>query len=290
MVGSRARRAHHLHTASIRTDRVSFDLGTYTRRVRPVEVAGLDFAAFERQPLAEADLRCIRYMHDVEFHTSCYLRDLLNTSAHADPEVSTFLTMWNYEEHWHGEALASVLAAHGEQGGEMRITAMRDRLRRRMRTSPLMWMGISAATRHFLAIHMTVGAINEWTTQAGYARLAARAGHPVLSELLRRIMRQEGLHIDFYRSRASALLDRSPKAQRATRLVLRYVWRPVGAGVMPTSEVRHVVGHLFADAEGRAVAARIDRRIDRLPGLAGLGLMRRTVRRYGPLPASTVLS
>jgi hypothetical protein len=26
--------------------------------------------------------------------------------------------MWNYEEYWHGEALAAVLAAHGVTGGD----------------------------------------------------------------------------------------------------------------------------------------------------------------------------
>lgn len=56
-------------------------------------------------------------MHDVEHHTSCYLRNLLNTRAHHDPDVTTFLTLWNFEEHWHGEALGRVLAAHGEAAG-----------------------------------------------------------------------------------------------------------------------------------------------------------------------------
>jgi len=33
------------------------------------------------------------------------------------------------------------------------------------------------AGRAFIALHMKWGAINEWTTQAGYARLAETAGH-----------------------------------------------------------------------------------------------------------------
>jgi hypothetical protein len=33
---------------------------------------------------------------------------------------------------------------------------------------------------------MTWGAVNEWTTQAAYARLAKVADHPTLSVLLRR--------------------------------------------------------------------------------------------------------
>ena len=44
--------------------------------------------------------------------------------------------------------------------------------------------------------------------------------HPVLTELLRRIMRQEGRHIDFYASQATTRLGASRAAQRLTRLAL----------------------------------------------------------------------
>ncbi|MGH9135817.1 MAG: ferritin-like domain-containing protein, partial [Acidimicrobiales bacterium] len=85
-----------------------FDLDRYKRMCGRLDVDGIDFAQFESQPLRDADLRCVRYMHDVEHHTSCYLRDLLNTRAHRDAEISAFLTMWNFEELWHGEALGVV--------------------------------------------------------------------------------------------------------------------------------------------------------------------------------------
>ena len=223
--------------------------------------------AFGRQPLRPEVLRCVRYMHDVEQHTTCYLRNLLNTRAHEDPEITEFLTLWNFEEHWHGEALGDVLRAHGEPGGAPRVAAMRRRLRNRV-------------TRHFLAVHMTFGVINEWTTQGGYARLAAVADHEVLSELLRRIKRQEGRHIDYYLTEARRFLEVGSGAQRTVRLFLRSLWRPVGATVMPEPEIRHVVRILFADEQGREVAARIDRRIDSLPGLGGMGLMAGVLRRY----------
>jgi hypothetical protein len=219
-------------------------------------------------------------MHDVEHHTTCYLRNLLNTRAHHDPDVTAFLTLWNYEEHWHGEALAEVLRAHDEPAGTPRVAAMRHRLGARINASPLLWMAFSSVSRHFLAVHMTFGVINEWTTQAGYARLSALAGHDVLSELLRRIMRQEGRHIDYYLTQARRLLDRAPGARHATRRMLRTAWSPVGAKVMPPDETRHLVRTLFADEPGRAIAERIDRRIDALPGLAGLDLMDRSLRRY----------
>jgi hypothetical protein len=260
---------------------VAFDLDTYKRSADRLDLAGIDFDAFADRPLHPDHLRCVRYMHDVENHTSCYLRNLLNTRAHHDPEITTFLTLWNHEEYWHGEALARVLDAHGEPAGPARVAGMRQRLGWRIDTSPLLWMGMSALTRHFLAVHMTFGAINEWTTQAGYVRLSAEADHPVLDEVLRRIMRQEGAHIAFYRSQAVERLESSPAAQRTTRRMVRALWSPVGASVMPEPETRHLVRTLFAGAQGRAVADRIDRRVDSLPGLAGLDLMAGALRRYG---------
>ncbi|HEY7948457.1 MAG TPA: hypothetical protein VID75_12340, partial [Acidimicrobiales bacterium] len=134
-----------------------------------------------------------------------------------------------------------------------------------------------AVSRHITAVQMAWGAINEWTTQAGYARLAAKANNPVLGELLRRIMRQEGRHIDFYASQARARLADSRAAQKLTRGALRRVWSPVGSGVMPKDEVRFLIGHLFADSTGQATAQRIDRHIDRLPGLEGLHLVENSV-------------
>ena len=260
---------------------MAFDLDTYKEITGPLSVDDLDFDSFRSHPVAPDHLRCLRYMHDVEQHTSCYLRNLLNTRAHHDPEISTFLTLWNHEEYWHGEALARVLAAHEEPAGTERVAAMRARLGWRITTSPLLWGAFSAVTRSFLAVHMTFGAVNEWTTQGGYARLVQETDQPVLAELLRRIMRQEGRHIDFYRQTAVAHLADDAGAQRTTRRALRMLWSPVGAKAMPETEIQHLVRTLFGGPDGEAVAARIDRRVDQLPGLAGLGLMDRTLTHYG---------
>lgn len=255
-------------------------LDRFKNRTTALDLGGIDFDAFRRAPLAEPVLRCLRYMHDVESHTVCYLRDLLVTSAHRDPEVTTFLTLWNYEELWHGEAIARVLAAHGEVAGAARVEGMRQRLPFRDRLAPLTSAAASGlAGPSFVAVHMTWGAVNEWTTQAGYARLAARADHPTLTELLRRIMRQEGRHIDFYATQARRRLQRDARARRMTRWALRRLWRPVGAGVMPEEEVRFLIRYLFEGADGTDAARRIDRSIRRLPGLDGLELVASAVDR-----------
>jgi hypothetical protein len=102
----------------------------------------------------------------------------------------------------------------------------------------------------------------------------------VLGDLLHRIMRQEGRHIDFYASEAARRLGESVRAQRITRFALRKYWKPVGAGVMPEPELAHLTRYLFNSDEGRAVAARVDRHIDRLPGLQELHLLEGSVGRY----------
>jgi hypothetical protein len=251
-----------------------------------LDISGLDLStAFRDRPLDGDTLRCLQYMHDIESHTVCYLRDTLVTQAHEDPRLTTFLTMWNYEEHWHGEALAAVLEAHDRPGGPERVAQVRKQLRRRQRLRPAAFLIGSMIVPDMVAVHMTWGAVNELTTQAGYAQLARKAGHPVLSELLRRIMRQEGRHVDFYTNEARTRLARSHATKRVTRLALRRFWRPVGHGVRPESEVGFLITHLFGDAAGREAAARIDRHVDRLPGMGGLHLVRSALERYGAAPA-----
>ena len=252
---------------------MSFDIATYLRHSAKLEIDDIDFDTFHQRPLGPEALRCLRYIHDVENHTVCYLRDLLVTRAHRDPEVTAFLTLWNYEEFWHGEAIAAILAAHDESAGTGRVEALRQRLARRQAWKPLGFQLASALTPHLTAVHMTWGAVNEWTTQAAYARLSARAGHPTLSELLRRIMKQEGRHIDFYATQARTRLADSRAAQRMTRWALRHFWAPVGSGVVPDAEVTFLSRYLFGGDDGRAVADRIDRRVHRLPGLDGLHLL-----------------
>ena len=246
-----------------------------------LDLAGIDFDDFRRNPLDEDTLRCLRYMHDVERHTICYLRDVLVTSAHREPDLTTFMTFWVYQEHWHGEAIGQVLEAHDEPGSDARVSFVRERLGLLDRLMPLGTMVASALTPHVPTVHMTWGAVNEWTTQAAYTRLARRSGHPVLSELVGRIARQEGLHIAFYADQARRRLADSAVARRLTRFSLRHLWTPVGAGLMPESEVQHVARHLFSGPDGSATVSRVDRRVQDLPGLAGLDLLGSAARRLG---------
>lgn len=258
---------------------MTFALAEYARTVAPVRWDDLDLsAAFAERPLSPGALRTLRYMSDVESYTVCYLRDLLMTPSHADPEITTFLTMWNYEEHWHGEVLADVLAAHGIPTGNAHLRGVRERQGWKSRLDPIKQSLLANVIgEDFVATHMTWGAINEWSTHAGYASLQRIEDHPVLTELLTRIIKQETRHIAFYNSQARDRLARSRKAQRITRFALQRAWDPVGSGVMPEDDVVHLLSFLMGGPEGRAQARRIDQKIDRLPGLENLHLVERAL-------------
>jgi len=245
------------------------DLKTRTDRV---QVDDVDFDSFRDDPLDPDALRCLRYMHDVEHNTIIYLRDVLVTDAHLDHEITSFLTFWAFEEYFHGEAIGRVLEAHGEPGSDERVPQKR-RPTLHDRIIPVGTMLASHVTRHVPTVHMTWGAINEWTAQAAYGRLVAKAQHPTLSTVLHRIMKQEGRHIDFYASQAGQRLDGDRRAQKITRWALRKFWTPVGAGINDRDDVEFMARYLFGDPDGQKAASRIDRCIDRLPGLSGLGLV-----------------
>jgi hypothetical protein len=261
---------------------VSFQVDEYAKNIAPVRWDDLDFTGFERQPLSDDALRCLRYMSDVETHTVCYLRDLLVTPSHADPQITKFLTMWNFEEYWHGEVLDEVLEVHGVAIGPEHTMALRKRMGWRDRLAPVRQAVIANVVGNdFIATHMTWGAINEWCTHSGYRRFVASESHPVLTEVLRRIAKQETRHIAFYNSQARERLARSKKAQRITRFALDKFWGIVGSGVMPEHEVKHLLGYLYGGPDGLNEARTIDAKIDTLPGLQGLHLVERQLHKYG---------
>jgi hypothetical protein len=289
-MANRRQKAMNRAVTPRRTPCVIMDVEEFAATARPVQFDDLDLAnAFRDRPLSADALRCIRYMHDIESHTVCYLRDLLLTESHRDPRITTFLTTWAWEEQWHGVALAKVLEAHGETAGNDRIAATRSALGLKDRLGPLLsTLGSVLARRDFVAVHMTWGALNEWSTQAGYARLAAMEDHPVLTELLERIQRQEARHIAFYATEARARLAASPRAQKLVRLALNKLWSPVGSGVVPKEETAFLVQHLLCGEDGDAWVRRLDQRLERLPGMNGLGLVQREVRRWAGVSAVAV--
>lgn len=264
---------------------MSFDIRHFTDTAHRVRDDDVDYTAFERQPLSENAIRALRYMSDVESHTICYLRDLLVTPSHKDPQITAFLTMWAYEEFWHGEALDKVLRLHGRKADYNHIRNVRlaqglnDRLAPIYQATAANIMG-----EDFVAVHMTFGAINEWSAHAAYGRMMAQEEHPELTKLLTRIQKQESRHLAFYATQARERLERSTRAQKITRFILKTWWTPVGSSIQPVSETEFLLEYLMGGTEGNKVITMLDEKIDRFPGLQGLELVSRAAGSFGVGP------
>jgi len=245
-------------------------------------------------------------MMDIESHTVIFLRDLLATRAAFDPDVTAFLSCWVYEELWHGEAFSRFL---GEAGYDLapdgervwgdapfptryaRNRWIRRRIGAKGYASHVATLAAAALFRDFVALHMTWGAVNELSTLTGYHLLIAKTEHPVLVELLHRIIKDERRHFAFYRSQARGRLERSEQARKVARWAMEHLWAPVGTGVRPQRETDFVIAHLFGDDAGLDAAREMDATIGELPGLTGISIAvearAEALRRLGRADADT---
>jgi hypothetical protein len=239
-------------------------------RSRAVDLSAIPWDEIPRHPLSAETIRTLRYMQDIESHTIIYLRSLLATRALDEPEVATFLACWVYEETFHGIALARFLEAAGHPLAPRARPHGREPLSQRLEAAATAM--VSKAWPDFCAVHMTWGAINELTTLTGYRRLVALARHPVLTDLLERIIIDESRHFFFYYRQAEIRLQRPVVARTARFLVDRF-WAPVGSGVQGREELGFMARYLFSGAEGRAAARKVDDTIRRLPGFASVQLL-----------------
>jgi hypothetical protein len=248
----------------------------YLRRTGKIVVDDLDWGAAQRVGLTDDEVFALTYFSDIESQTFRYLGALLSMQPRCEPATTAFLTTWNYEEFFHGRALARLLRVTGHPLPSTRVAEVSSRARLNE------WLERIAGplagrlfAGEFPAVHMAFGAIHELTTLRGYERLVATTENPALRTLCERIAKQERRHFAWYFNHARVRLTHSPRAQRLTRAVLRLNWVPVGAGVKTDAEVLRLFRLLFPGALGTALCTEIDEKMGSLPGLAGIRLMRR---------------
>ena len=229
-------------------------------------------------PISDEAVRALQYMQAVESHTVVYLRTLLSTRAVDDAEISVFLARWFHEETLHGLALGEFLAIYGApvEAEPYSSRSISEKLR-----DAGTWL-LSRCRSDFVGVHMLWGAINELTTLTGYRRLTRLEPHPILRELLARIIRDEARHFSFYADQARRRLAEPRSAALARALVERF-WAPVGSGVRTPEELRFLAGYLFGGSRGRAAMRRVDQTIRSIPGMTGIALLESWVDRSVPL-------
>ncbi|MEP7059283.1 MAG: ferritin-like domain-containing protein [Actinomycetota bacterium] len=266
------------------TSIIDFDLDRYIRTSGRLDLSSVRWRQVREHPLSTEETRVLRYMMDIESHTVIFLRDALATHAAFDPDITAFMTCWNFEELWHGEAFSRLLGEAGVPIGpdapvvghdspypsrRVRDHGIRRRLGGKGYISHIgTLLGSALADKDFTAIHMTWGAVNELTTLTAYQRMIAKTDNAPLVDILRAIIKQERRHFAFYRAQAKFRLERE-RGRKLTRWTMDHLWAPVGTGVRPQGETDFIVNALFNDPDGLVTLKEMDGTIARLPGLEG---------------------
>jgi hypothetical protein len=249
-----------------------FDLNRYLKASGATKPDLFDWS--DPGPALDDDaLYCLGYMMDIESHTIIYLRELLSTAVVREPDITAFLACWAYEEFFHSETLKRFLASQNVTIDDRRFADLR-RQPPSDRIITALARFVSPMTRHFPAVHMTWGAINELSTLTGYQAMIRRTRHPLLTTILNRIIKDERRHFAFYFGQARRRLE--PRAARLmTSFLLRRFWAPVGSPVRGVAAADRVCGYLFSDPEGVASLQALDTVIAGLPGLEWFNLASR---------------
>lgn len=253
--------------------RIESYLDRYLDASRTLSLDEYDWSRARAHPLDPEVERAMIYMLRIEAQTLFYVRDLLNTRTAYIPEVSSFLTVWLYEEERHSRMFKRFLRERGielpaDDHARVRRAATSG-WRELFEAEAARWL--SWTTEHFAAVHMTWGAYQELSTIHAYERMGKRSNHPFLRELCESIVKDERRHYAFYFNHAGRFL-RPRVAQRLTRALLKAWWKPVGFGIHASPHAYFIVDWTYGDEEGLATMRRMDEQMDKLPGLAGLRL------------------
>jgi len=240
------------------------------RTLTPEFIDKIEWGRVSDFPLDDRLIPVLMYMRDVETLTDMYYTELRRTPTGKDPVIGKFMERWGVEEVTHGELLNRFLAEAGHPSNALWQDEVRARVSRFYRLNSRAITSLTNLVGHkFTATHMTFGAIHEMSTTQGYRRLMKLAEHPVLTQLLNGIIREESAHTKFYLSIARLELRGNELARRLARYVIDRFWQPVGQGSLPKQSTHYVIATLFGGEDGRDIAQRaVSERIRQLPGFS----------------------
>lgn len=244
-----------------------FDVREYARTVVGNHRATLDLDAYQTAPLSDATLRSLSFLQVAERATMTQLRSVLVTATHKDARITAFLTSWAFEKYWIADALEQILAAHPSFDAGAPLRHPHEATIRESMVAN--WIGVP-----MIAVHMTLGTVDEWLAQAAYSRIMALEPHLQLDRLLSTFVDIKERQLTFFEPQARYRLTDSARARRITRRRLqRSVW-PIGSKAQHHATRREFFERVFTP-EG---IAELDARVDTLPGQSGLGLIARAAR------------
>ena len=235
-------------------------------------ISDIDWKSVKDYPLDKKFIPVLLYMRDVETLTDVYYDELRRTPTGKDPIISKFMERWSDEEQTHGEIINRFLNEAGIPTEDKWQTQVLSSVSTQYTvTNYLITTLTNLVGKRFTATHMAFGAIHEMSTTQGYRRLIELANHPVLSEILRGIVREESAHTTFYRSVARIELEKSEISRKLSRFLIKHFWTPVGSGAKPKQESDYTIATLFSGENGLEwIDKNVTQRIQNLPGFDGM--------------------
>ena len=251
-----------------------------------VEINDLDWELARKHGLTDREIESLQFFADIESQTVYYFLEVAKLQVARDPELLTFLTMWNYEEYFHSHAITRLMKECGVdiEDATARSTKVRAGARFKAKFEDvLQQLMAKTMPKSFVSLWMFWGALQECLTTQAYEEMIKRTQNPVLAELFRRIAKQERRHFAYYFNQARLRLKDNPSGQRLCRFIARHFYAPVGSGVKTEAEAAAIVARLFPNDRIIDVMSYIERRMAQLPGMAGLDACTRWAAKIQPM-------
>jgi rubrerythrin len=251
-----------------------------------VDIEDLDWDLARKHGLTDREVENLKFFADVESQTVYYFLEVAKLQVVRDPELLTFLTMWNYEEYFHSHAITRLMQECGVkiENATERSTKVRAGARFKAKLEDfLQTMMARTMPKRFVALWMFWGALQECLTMQAYEEVIRTTQNPVLAEMFRRIAKQERRHFAYYFGQARDRLTDNKRAQRFCRFIAKHFYSPVGSGVKSEAEAAALVARLFPGKRIFDVMSYIERRMAQLPGMQGLDACTRWAAKIQPM-------
>jgi rubrerythrin len=278
--------AVHQSTGARRDEGIVSDIAQHIAVSQRIEIDDLDWEAARRHGLSANEIDNLLFFADIESQTVYYFLEVAVLKVARDPQLLTFLTMWNYEEYFHSHAITRLLTECGVEVGNAttRSTAVRQRARFKAKFEDFAQRMLAKMfPESFVALWMFWGALQECLTMQAYEEIIRSTSNPVLGELFRRIAKQERRHFAYYYGQAKERLGKDAFAQKFVRFIAEKFYAPVGSGVKSEAESAAQVARMFPGQKIFEVSKYIERRMASLPGMDGLDCCSKWAQRIQPL-------